>query len=1217
MATTIDSLLIEVNSTSTNASSGLDMLTQSLEKVKNATKGGIGLTKISNQLTTLNNTIRGIDTTSLNNINKLVTALQPLSQMPKQNISSTLTQLKKIPDIFRALDKVDMAGFGAKILEITTALKPLATEMDKIGRGFGSFPSKLQKVMNTTNGLAKANGGLGMSYINLWAKFRMAYNAVKTIGQFIGNSIKSINSYIENINLFNISLGSYAKEAQEYAETVGDLMGIDPSEWMRSQGIFMTLAKGFGVVNDRAYIMSKNLTQLGYDISSFYNISIEDAMQKLESGLAGELEPLRRIGYDLSQARLEATALALGIDKAVSSMTQAEKAELRYYAIMTQITDSHGDMARTLEAPANQIRILKAQLEQAGRAIGSIFIPALNAVLPYVIATTKVIRILANEIAALFGFTMPEVDYSGIGKIETGAESANGELGETEKELKKIKSATMGFDELNIIDKSTSDTLDSLGKGFEFELPEYDFIGDLTESKVNIIVEEMKEWLGITGEIKSWSDLFDTKLGDILKTVIVIGTSIAAWKVTKSFLDSITLLKWLLTNPTYSIAISAILTITGLVISFSGMKDAIEKGLDGFNFAEILAGGLFTTAGATILGSKFVTWLGTAFSSPKIAFFLSKLGLNLGVSTTGALGAALGAGIAGIIIGIPTFFTGVYDAIKRGIDWLNATLIPLGATAAGAGIGTIIGMLGGPIGAGLGALIGLAIGFITDFTIWFWQKFEAIEKWFDGLPAWGKVLAGVFRAVMSGTVFGLIMNVITLIKNWEEIVTWVNDYVIQPIGSFFEGLWLAISGFFTSLWENIVNVWHGAGSWFNNMIITPIVKFFKGMWEAVSGFFVSLWEGIVNVWNTVSTWFDTYVIQPIVSFFEGLFLRIGQFAEGCWLIIQAVWVVSTTWFDTYIIQPIINFFKQLWEDISGFFEQLWADIVATWVEVSTWFNEKVVTPIVNFFKALWESIAGFFKSLWEDITKIWKDVATWFNEKVVEPVVGFFKGVWTSVSGFFSSLWEDIVGVWKSVVSWFTTHITDPIKKVFEKVCDAISGFFSALWLGVRQGVAKAMNGVIGAIEAVLNGVVKGINGLIGGFDKIVQWAADVLGKDWGGITLVNEVKFKRVNVPTYAEGGFPDTGQMFIAREAGAELVGNIGRRTAVVNNEQIVASVSAGVAEANSEQTALLKEQNALLRALLEKESSVRIDGKDLTKSVEKYQRERGRVLITGGAY
>jgi hypothetical protein len=159
------------------------------------------------------------------------------------------------------------------------------------------------------------------------------------------------------------------------------------------------------------------------------------------------------------------------------------------------------------------------------------------------------------------------------------------------------------------------------------------------------------------------------------------------------------------------------------------------------------------------------------------------------------------------------------------------------------------------------------------------------------------------------------------------------------------------------------------------------------------------------------------------------------------------------------------------------------------------------------------------------------------------------------------------------------------------------------------------MNGVIAGIESAINWLVDGINSLIGGFSKIVKWAAEVLGEDWSGITLVKKVSFSRITVPTYAEGGFPEQGQMFIAREAGAEMVGNIGRKTAVANNDQIVAGIAGGVAQANEEQNVLLREQNSLLRELLEKDSGVYLDGKNLTNSVEKYQRERGRVLISGG--
>ena len=247
---------------------------------------------------------------------------------------------------------------------------------------------------------------------------KMAVTGLKTVGYKIASMVKEMNDYIENINLFNASMGGYASEAQGYAESVGELMGIDPGEWMRNQGVFMTLATGFGVASDRAYTMSKNLTQLGYDISSLFNMSYSDAMLKLQSGLSGELEPLRRIGYDLSQAKLEATALSLGIDKSVSSMTQAEKAQLRYYAIMTQVTQVQGDMARTLDEPANQLRVFKASVSIASREIGNVFIPALNAVLPYAIAITKVIGTLASMIAGLFGYKPAEIEESTTTVVE-------------------------------------------------------------------------------------------------------------------------------------------------------------------------------------------------------------------------------------------------------------------------------------------------------------------------------------------------------------------------------------------------------------------------------------------------------------------------------------------------------------------------------------------------------------------------------------------------------------------------------------------------------------------------------------------------------------------------------------------------------------------------------------------------------------------------------
>lgn len=1088
MSTTIESLELEITSNSKGAVSGIDALTQSLEKLRSATKGGLGLSAIAKGMQSINNTdMSG----GKRNIQSLVEALSPLSALSKSNLSSFITPLKNLPKVFTELGKVDMGAFSTKIQDIATALKPLGDEMQKVANGFNSFPDKIQKLLKATEQIPISNKKASVSFTDLYHKIKLGAKAIVAFGSKVWSAVDKSMDYIENMNLFSVSMGEYAEQALADAEKFRDTLGIDTSEWIRAQGVFMTMATGFGVTSDRAYTMSKNLTQLGYDLSSFYNMDFEDAMTKLKSGLAGELEPLRAIGYDLSQAKLEATALELGITKSVSAMTQAEKAQLRYYAIMTQVTATHGDLARTLDDPANQVRVFKAEISMAAREIGNAFIPALNAILPYAIAIARVIGSLGKTIAGLFGYKDKGLEDTSSSVVEN-TDSITDNLEDATDEAKKLKSYMLGIDELNVINPNQdSGITDSLSE-FEFELPEYDFLEGLVESKVSTIVEEMKEWLGITDDIDTWSEFFDTRLGHILELVGLIGGGILAWKISKGFIDTITAINLLLSTPSYAISIGAIVTITGIYLSIKGMESAIKDGLDEFNFAEIIGGAILTTAGAALLGSLIVAWIGK-IASTKLLFAMANLGIKLGYTTAAGMGAGLAFGVTAIIAGVGMMFVGIYDAVTEGIDWLSGLLTAGGATLLGAGIGAFFG----PIGILIGAVIGLVVGLVTDL-------------------------------------------VILIVQKWDEICAWFK----------------------------------GVGDWINNNVIIPVGNFFKGLCKSIGDFFSNLWDGIVKIWNKVATWFYNNVIQPVINFFAPIVTVISQFFEGCWLIIQACWEVA-----------------------------------------STWFNETFIIPTVEFFRGLWETVSGFFTKLWEDIKGIWNGVATWFDNTVTKPVTNKFEEVWTKVSGFFKQLWEDIKGVWNGVSTWFSETIITPVKTAFDEACSAIGGFFSSLWLGIKQGVVNAMNAVIGAIESALNWVIGGFNWFLSGFDSIVQWAADILGEDWGGMTLIKEVSFGRIPVPTYANGGFPEAGQMFIAREAGAEMVGNIGRRTAVANNDQIVSGIAGGVAEANEEQNILLREQNTLLRAILEKDSGVYLDGRSLSNSVEKYQRERGRVVIAGG--
>ena len=471
---------------------------------------------VANQLTAISGAIDNLKWTDGDKLTALADGLRPLSELGKSNLTTFINQLGKLPTVIEELEKADIDKFTRQMTDLAAAMKPFADEMQKVSNGFSAFPSRIQRLITSTErynstvrratthtGLfGKALGGL---------KFAVVWQMARRVGSMLGTVITESNEYQENMNLFTVAMGEYAESALEYGETVSEVLGIDLSDWIRNQGVFNTLLTGFGDTSDRAALMSKNLTQLGYDLSSFFNISVEDSMQKLQSGISGELEPLRRLGYDLSQARLEAVALSLGIDKSVSSMTQAEKAELRYYAIMTQVTTAQGDLARTLEAPANQLRILKAQVEMAGRAIGNIFIPALNAILPYAIAVVQVIREIAKAIASLFGFQMTEVDYSGITSAGVGAGELADNLDDAAGAAKKLKQYTAGFDELNVFSPDTasgSGVGAGGGSGFEFALPEYDFLGNAVTNRV----DEIKKML-------------ENTLADI--TVMVSGFSLA------------------------------------------------------------------------------------------------------------------------------------------------------------------------------------------------------------------------------------------------------------------------------------------------------------------------------------------------------------------------------------------------------------------------------------------------------------------------------------------------------------------------------------------------------------------------------------------------------------------------------------------------------------------------------------------------------------------
>lgn len=665
---------------------------------------------IANQLTAINTALAGLKWTDGDKLTSLANGLRPLSELGKANMTTFINQLSKLPKVIEDLEAADIDKFTQQMTALAAAMKPFADEMQKVSNGFSAFPSKIQKLITSTEkynaSARKATTTTGKFTSGLKA-LNVAAVAItfRKIGHFIAQAVTESNKYQEDLNLFTVALGQYAAEAQNYAEKVSNVMGIDPAQWLRNQGVFNTLLTGFGDTAERAQLMSQNLTQLGYDISSFFNISIEDAMQKLQSGISGELEPLRRLGYDLSQARLEQTALNLGIKESVANMTQAEKAELRYYAIMTQVTTAQGDMARTLEAPANQLRILQAQLTQAARAIGNIFIPALNAILPYAIAVVQVIREIANALANLVGFKLTEVDYSGVNSAAVGAGSLADNLDDAAGAAKKLKQYTAGFDELNVFAPNTgsgSGAGAGGAGGFDFDLPTYDFLGDAVQTRIGEIKKMIEDTLA---EITTIVSGFMLAVGAILVvTGVNIPLGVGLMAAGAVGLAATVGLNW--TAMSSELA-STLALITGVVGGFLLALGAIMA----FSGANLPLGiALMALGGASLVSAAVINWHN---SDRHLTDALTTLtGVLAGASlAVGAMlaftGVATGLGIALMAVGAVTLVSAAALNWNSIPDALASPLSRVGLLVSGAtlALGAILAFSGCmPLGIALMAI---------------------------------------------------------------------------------------------------------------------------------------------------------------------------------------------------------------------------------------------------------------------------------------------------------------------------------------------------------------------------------------------------------------------------------------------------------------------------------------------------------------------------------
>lgn len=699
----------------------------------------------------------------------------------------------------------------------------------------------IDKVGSALEKINKSNSGNSSSFEkvnNVIKKIdRSLSSALNKISKYAGQAFKENNDYVEAVNLFTVTMGKGTKSAQQYANTLQELMGIDSKEWMSYQGSLNQMLVGFGTTEKEANNMSQQLTQIAYDLSSVWNVDVSEAFHKIQSGMSGQVKGLKTWGINLSVAQLKETALAHGITLSTAKMTEQQKATLRYVTIMEKTKNVQNDLARTIISPANAMRVLQNQLLLLKRALGQLVSIVVTKYIPIIQLVTQELTKAAQSLANFFGYKLPDIDYDNMESLSAVTDSLADSLADSNENAKELKRTLAGFDEINQLADNTVGTsnVDStLGGGLPGDLGidlsqyDYDFTKGLDTTKL---------------------DQFKNKLKDILWYVSIIGAGILAWKF-GSALSGANLI-----TTSFKQLFGVVLAVSGALLLIKGSIDGIVNGIDWQNAIEMLAGA------AGLIGG-----LALAF---------------------GSTGAAIGGIVSGVIIAI----TGIIDAVKNGINTINAIVTAAGTTI----IGTTIGaMIGGPFGALIGAAIGLVVGGIADLVIYISQNKEKVIDMFNDVGDWvqEKIIDPItdkismffeiiknklspitdFVKQVIGNISTVIGDILEPIKEWIEVIYDNVSEILNGISSAVGTVAQKIVEIVNTIWQIIKAV---VGYIWNEIVvyidmlknnIAKILEIVKVAINVVRDSIAVLIEKIKTFISPIVEWLNDKILSPIKNF---------------------------------------------------------------------------------------------------------------------------------------------------------------------------------------------------------------------------------------------------------------------------------------------------------------------------------------------------------------
>lgn len=755
------------------------------------------------------------------------------------------------------------------------ALEEHAKGVDKATK---SENKKTKQSSQLTNQLLKEinaflkSGNAGNKAANMLGRAFKLLTGI-TLGKWLADAAFEAIRFTENMNLYAVAVGNAVEETDKFIEKAAEMYGMSYSGLYRAIGTFANLGTTLDLSTTAAAHLSTGLTKLSIDLSSFFDLEPEQVYENMASGLQGMSRAVRKYGMDIRSVTLQQTALSLGLTENVSDMSEVNRVILRYITMLRQATNATGEFAKSIERPANQLRVFKEQMIEFGRAVGNFLIVPLASALPYINGVVMALKEILFLLAALVGIKAPE-----ISDFATDAADSMDSLGASIADTtKKMKSMLAPFDEINNIQEQTSDEGLDLGGVVDPKLLEalmntstsfedirmkaldvrdelLDFLGfnwdlegklhfDASELEKNLIAKFPQWTKTITAIFANWED-------------IVAGFK-AVWGALGRVFDTVR------EKLNKFIAAKVDPALATFIENLGGNLQNLADWIDRNN--ELLAN-FIIVLGSLIIIQKITSWL---------------LPLLTGLGTLATLIGAIGAGplliivatLAAIITSMDTIdFTpleeslsnlgasigNTFGAISDTWQWLlDNVLVPLGTWVIEDALPESINL----VATAFDFLLAIAKE-ISPILSWIWENVLApMAEWTGGAIV--SILKGIGDAlkwIMSNEI------AVTIVKSLAIAIGLVNTAltiynVVQAIATGLAGGFAAVIAFITSP----VTIAIAAIT----AIIAVIILLVKN-WETVSEVTRNVWNGIVDFLEPLISWFKNTFIAPIAGAIDGL-----------------------------------------------------------------------------------------------------------------------------------------------------------------------------------------------------------------------------------------------------------------------------------------------------------------------------------------------------------